>query len=138
MKKYLLAAGVVALVASVQTASAEKFDLQRVFGLQVPSIGPSPQKWAKRVELMTDGDVEIDVHGAGEFVPPFEVFDAVSSGAIPMGFDWIGYELSPEYARICRARLEYAAAGQRVDAPESTEGPPLQQLDLLGGHHGQR
>jgi len=91
MKKHLVAAGMVALVASVQTASAEKFDLQSVFGLQVPSIGPSPQKWAEKVELMTGGDVEIDVHGAGEFVPPFEVFDAVSSGAIPMGFDWIGY-----------------------------------------------
>jgi TRAP-type mannitol/chloroaromatic compound transport system substrate-binding protein len=31
------------------------------------------------------------VHGSGDFVPPFEVFGAVSSGAIPMGFDWIGY-----------------------------------------------
>ena len=91
MKMHLVAAGMVALVASVQTASAEKFDLQSVFGLQVPSIGPSPQKWAEKVELMTGGDVEIDVHGAGEFIPPFEVFDAVSSGAIPMGFDWIGY-----------------------------------------------
>lgn len=80
-----------ALVAGTASASAENFDLQSVFGLQVPSIGPSPQNWADKVELMTRGDITIDVHGAGEFVPPFEVFNSVSSGAIPMGFDWIGY-----------------------------------------------
>lgn len=78
-------------VAGTTSASAESYDLQSVFGLQVPSIGPSPQKWANRVALMTNGEIEIKVYGAGEFVPPFEVFDAVSSGAIPMGFDWIGY-----------------------------------------------
>ena len=91
MKKHLLAAAMAALMASAGTASAASFDLQSVFGLQVPSIGPSPQKWADRVALMTHGDIKINVHGAGDFVPPFEVFNSVSSGAIPMGFDWIGY-----------------------------------------------
>ena len=72
-------------------AQAQTYDLQSVFGLNVPSIGPSPQLWADRVNEMTDGEVTINVHGAGDFVPPFEVFGAVSSGALPMGFDWIGY-----------------------------------------------
>lgn len=72
-------------------AQAQTYDLQSVFGLNVPSIGPSPQLWANRVNEMTDGAVTINVHGAGDFVPPFEVFGAVSSGALPMGFDWIGY-----------------------------------------------
>jgi TRAP-type mannitol/chloroaromatic compound transport system substrate-binding protein len=72
-------------------AQAKSFDLQSVFGLQVPSIGPSPVKWAERVALMTNNEVKIKVHGAGEFVPPFEVFGAVSNGSIPMGFDWVGY-----------------------------------------------
>ncbi|MBN8290966.1 TRAP transporter substrate-binding protein [Rhodobacter sp. NTK016B] len=86
----LLAAA--ALVAAGGTAAqAQTFDLQSVFGLNVPSIGPSPQLWAARVNEMTDGDVTINVHGAGDFVPPFEVFGAVSSGALQMGFDWIGY-----------------------------------------------
>jgi TRAP-type mannitol/chloroaromatic compound transport system substrate-binding protein len=40
---------------------------------------------------MSNGEIRINVHGAGDFVPPFEVFGAVSSGALPMGFDWIGY-----------------------------------------------
>ncbi len=72
-------------------AQAQTYDLQSVFGLNVPSIGQSPKLWADRVNDMTDGAVTINVHGAGDFVPPFEVFGAVSSGALPMGFDWIGY-----------------------------------------------
>lgn len=72
-------------------AQAKTYDLQSVFSLQVPSIGPSPVNWARNVALMTNNEVQIKVHGAGEFVPPFEVFGAVSNGSIPMGFDWIGY-----------------------------------------------
>ncbi|WBY03575.1 TRAP transporter substrate-binding protein [Ramlibacter tataouinensis] len=72
-------------------AQAKTYDLQSVFGLQVPSIGPSPVKWAERVALMTNNEVRIKVLGAGEVVPPLELFGAVSSGALPMGYDWVGY-----------------------------------------------
>jgi TRAP-type mannitol/chloroaromatic compound transport system substrate-binding protein len=91
MRKTIGAATMAVALMSAAPAMAESFDLQSVFGLQVPSIGPSPVKWAERVKLMTGGDVDIKVHGSGDFVPPFEVFGAVSSGALPMGFDWIGY-----------------------------------------------
>lgn len=92
MKKRLVAAALAAAtMLSTAPAYADSFDLQSVFGLQVPSIGPSPVKWAERVKMMTGGKVDITVHGAGDFVPGFEVFGAVSSGALPMGFDWIGY-----------------------------------------------
>jgi TRAP-type mannitol/chloroaromatic compound transport system substrate-binding protein len=86
-----VAMAVAATVAFGHSASAESYDLQSVFGLNVPSIGPSPVNWAEKVRTMTDGEVDITVHGSGDFVPPFEVFGAVSTGAVPMGFDWIGY-----------------------------------------------
>lgn len=79
------------LVPAAAWAQAKSFDLQSVFGLQVPSIGPSPVKWAERVALMTNNEIRIKVMGAGEVVPPLEVFGAVSNGSIPMGFDWVGY-----------------------------------------------
>lgn len=93
MKRTLTAAILAATtcLALPSAAAAETYDLQSVFGLNTPSIGPSPQYWAERVERATNGEVKIKVHGAGDFVPPFEVFGAVSSGALPMGFDWIGY-----------------------------------------------
>lgn len=89
MRRLVLAAATAAFVAG--PAHADSYDLQSTFGLQVPSIGQSPVRWADTVRLMTGGEVDITVHGAGTFVPGFEVFDAVSSGALPMGFDWIGY-----------------------------------------------
>ncbi|SEF81015.1 TRAP transporter substrate-binding protein [Marinobacterium lutimaris] len=83
-------AGAIA-VSTATAASAQSYDLQSTFGLHVPSIGKSPVHWAERVSESTGGNIEINVHGAGDFVPPFEVFEAVSIGAIPMGFDWMGY-----------------------------------------------
>ncbi|MEP4987294.1 MAG: TRAP transporter substrate-binding protein [Paracoccaceae bacterium] len=90
MNKFVLMA-VSATVGLGSAASADTYDLQSVFGLNVPSIGPSPVNWADKVRRMTGGEVDVTVHGSGDFVPPFEVFGAVSTGAIPMGFDWIGY-----------------------------------------------
>ena len=89
MTKFSTAAA--ALLLSTSMASAGTYTLQSTFGLTVPSIGPSPQHFAALVNEMTGGEVQIEVHGAGDFVPGFEVFGAVSSGALDMGFDWSGY-----------------------------------------------
>lgn len=82
---------VAALLFSTSLASAETYTLQSTFGLTVPSIGYSPVHFGELVSQMTGGDMQIEVHGAGDFVPGFEVFGAVSSGALDMGFDWSGY-----------------------------------------------
>ncbi|WP_440998004.1 TRAP transporter substrate-binding protein [Arhodomonas sp. SL1] len=91
MNKTALTTACALTLAAGAPAHAESYDLQSTFPLQVPSIGQSPVHWAEKVAMMTDGAIEIEVHGAGEFVPSLEVFGAVSSGALPMGFDWIGY-----------------------------------------------
>lgn len=72
-------------------ASAENFDLQSVYGLQFPASGQAPVQWAERVTRSTNGALTFTVHGAGDIVPPFEVFGAVASGAIPFGYDWTSY-----------------------------------------------
>lgn len=87
----LITTAAAALLLSTSIVSAENYTLQNVFGLNVPSIGQSPVHWAELVSLMTDGEIQIEVHGAGDFVPAYEVFGAVSSGALDMGFDWAGY-----------------------------------------------
>lgn len=91
IKKNCLASVIAISLLSTSAVAQQSYELQNVFGLQVPSIGPSPQLWADRVDLMSGGRININVHGAGDFVPPFEVFEAVSMGALDMGFDWIGY-----------------------------------------------
>ncbi|MCC2617903.1 TRAP transporter substrate-binding protein [Aestuariibacter halophilus] len=50
-----------------------------------PGLGRAPETFAKYVERMSGGRLTIKVYGAGELVPGFEVFDAVSSGTVQMG-----------------------------------------------------
>lgn len=50
-----------------------------------PGLGVTPEKFAKDVEAMSNGRLTIKVYGAGELVPGFEVFDAVSQGTVEMG-----------------------------------------------------
>ena len=51
----------------------------------LPGPGVTAQRLADRITGMSDGALEITLHAAGEIVPAFEVFDAVSGGIAEMG-----------------------------------------------------
>lgn len=59
-----------------------------------PGLGLAPENFAKQVEAMSGGRLKIKVFGAGQLVPAFEVFDAVSQGTAQMGhgasYYWTG------------------------------------------------
>ena len=50
-------------------------------------LGPatSARRLAKRIETLSGGAIIIDVFSAGEIVPAFAVFDAVSTGTVELG-----------------------------------------------------
>lgn len=50
-----------------------------------PGLGMAPEKFATYVNEMSGGRLTVQVYGAGELVPGFEVFDAVSQGTVQMG-----------------------------------------------------
>ena len=50
-----------------------------------PGLGSAPERFADNVARMSDGRLQIKVHGAGEIVPALGVFDAVSLGNVEMG-----------------------------------------------------
>ena len=50
-----------------------------------PGLGVSAEKIAQVINEMSAGRLQIHVYGAGEIVPAFGVFDAVSSGSAQMG-----------------------------------------------------
>lgn len=50
-----------------------------------PGLGRAPETFAKYVETMSGGRLTVKVYGAGELVPGFEVFDAVTQGTVQMG-----------------------------------------------------
>ena len=45
-----------------------------------PGIGLGANRLAKRIEKLSNNKIKVNVYSAGELVPPFGVFDAVSSG----------------------------------------------------------
>lgn len=50
-----------------------------------PGLGAAPENFAKAVNEMSNGRLQIKVYGANELVPAMGVFDAVAGGAAEMG-----------------------------------------------------
>ena len=59
-----------------------------------PGLGTSPERIALKVREATEGAIDIKVFAGGELVPPFESFDAVSTGAADIyngaEYYWVG------------------------------------------------
>ena len=51
----------------------------------LPALGTAPERLAELLAAMSAGRFQIHVYAAGELVPAFEVFDAVSRGHAQMG-----------------------------------------------------
>ena len=76
-----------------ETQSVEDIDKDKTYNWRLvtswpknyPGLGMDPERIADLVEEMSDGQMKITVYGAGEQVPAFGVFDAVSSGSHQMG-----------------------------------------------------
>jgi TRAP-type mannitol/chloroaromatic compound transport system substrate-binding protein len=72
------------------TASAgERFEWSAVTSWppRYPGMGMAIYNVADRVEAASNGRLKIKVYAAGELVPAFEVFDAVSRGTVEVGHD---------------------------------------------------
>lgn len=72
-------------------AQAETLDVASTFPKNLAFLGEGAEVLAKKIETATGGDVKLEVHGAGDLVPALEVLNQVSSGAIPAGWDYVGY-----------------------------------------------
>ncbi|TLP47242.1 MULTISPECIES: TRAP transporter substrate-binding protein [Cohaesibacter] len=96
-----LAAGGAASLASPAIVKANEtitWKMPMSWPKQVPGVGVNGVRFAERVNKMSAGELEIKVFGAGELVPPLEVFDAVSNGAAECGhatpYYWQGKDQS--------------------------------------------
>ncbi|MDJ0938155.1 MAG: TRAP transporter substrate-binding protein [Woeseiaceae bacterium] len=70
-------------------ASTETFEWSAVTSWppRYPGLGIAVYNLADRIAAATNGRLTIKVYAAGELVPAFEVFDAVSRGTVEMGHD---------------------------------------------------
>ena len=66
-----------------------------------PGVGTSAQMLADRIERLTGGAVSVKLYAAGELVPPFEVMNAVASGAADIAhstpYYWAGQAKALNY-----------------------------------------
>jgi len=53
--------------------------------LNFPGLGTGADHLAAKIDELSGGRLKVKVYGAGELVPAFEVFDAVSSGTAELG-----------------------------------------------------
>ena len=70
-----------------ESTSTESFEWSCVTSWppKFPGLGMAVENLAERIDRASGGRLRIKVYGGGELVPPFEVFDAVSRGAVEMG-----------------------------------------------------
>lgn len=88
-----VAATLTAASMTFSTASANgpaRIDVASVFGTNM-FLGQGANQFAQELSTVTGGAVTARVYEPGDLVPPFEVFNAVSTGAVDAGWDWIGY-----------------------------------------------
>lgn len=90
MKRRNLLAGsaaALALGANVAHAQNEKFNWKLVMSWpkNFPGLATSMDWFAQEAKKLSNGRLNITVYGAGELVPAFEVFNAVSAGTAEMG-----------------------------------------------------
>ena len=62
----------------------EQFRLATSWPKDFPGLGEMPKRFAKAVNEMSEGRIEVKVFAAGELVGGLECFDAVSNGAADM------------------------------------------------------
>ncbi|MEZ5669516.1 MAG: TRAP transporter substrate-binding protein [Alphaproteobacteria bacterium] len=91
-RRDFIAAGAVAGVAAAASSlpkpaiAQERRDVKLVttWPKNFPGLGTGAQRFADRVTAMTEGRLTVQLFAAGELVPPFESFDAVSAGNADM------------------------------------------------------
>ncbi|MGF1658510.1 MAG: TRAP transporter substrate-binding protein [Rubrimonas sp.] len=102
------AAGGTALAAPALAQSAAKVTLVGAFPRGFPGVGVNAERLAARLTALSDGKLEVAYFGGGELVPPFGVFDAVSSGAAQFGHTASYYAVGQVRATMYFTTFPYA------------------------------
>jgi TRAP-type mannitol/chloroaromatic compound transport system substrate-binding protein len=81
-----------------------------------PIVGSGCNMFAKWVQEMSAGQLEIKVYGGGELIPALEAFDAVSSGTAEMGsgasYYWAGKSAATQFF----AAIPFGLNAQQMNA----------------------
>ena len=81
-----------------------------------PGLGTGAANLAKLIGELSGGRLQVQVYGAGELVPAFEVFDAVSSGTAEMGHGAAYYWKGKSEAAQFFASVPFGMNAQELNA----------------------
>ena len=81
-----------------------------------PGLGTAPENFAKNVERMSNGRLKIKVFGAGQLVPAFEVFDAISQGTAQIGHGASYYWKGKVPASVFYTAVPFGLNAQEMNA----------------------
>ncbi|MGF1760417.1 TRAP transporter substrate-binding protein [Photobacterium sagamiensis] len=70
---------------SAEQAAVIEWKLVTSWPKGFPGLGVAPERFAEKIKLLSQGRLKIEVYGAGELIPSFDVFNAVSKGTAQMG-----------------------------------------------------
>lgn len=91
LKSLIAAVGMAVSMAVAPHAAALDIDVASTFPRDMLFLGDGLKEFAQAVEDASGGEIKVNIHGAGDLVPALEVLNAVSSGAVAAGYDWVGY-----------------------------------------------
>ena len=85
--KYFSSAAVLSALPSLSKAKKPEFNWKMVttWPKNFPGLGTGAQFLADKIQELSGGRIKVTVYGAGELVPAFEIFDAVSNGVAELG-----------------------------------------------------
>lgn len=85
--KTLGAVAIGSTVGSIPSFASKKYRWRLALSVPktLPIWGDLVSAFAKKVELLSAGDLKIKVYGAGELIPALGTFDAVKAGRVQMG-----------------------------------------------------
>lgn len=88
------AAAATLISASAGAAESLQWKMVTSWPKGAPGVGTTAQRLADRITAMSNGKLNVKLYGAGELVPPLEVFGAVGEGVAELGhtasFFWQG------------------------------------------------
>ena len=110
-----------------------------------PGLGLGPETMARMVGEMSGGRLQIQVYGAGEIVPAFGVFDAVSQGVSEMGHGAAYYWTGKIPASVFFTAVPFGLTAQEINGWIHYSGglelwrevyAPFNLIPLAGGNSG--
>lgn len=90
MRKFLMTT-VLCTAVTAGAAGAETWNLQSTYPGSLTQLGTLGVRIADQITRITDGEIEVNFQEPGGIVPALEVFDAVGTGAVEMGWSTPGY-----------------------------------------------